>query len=72
MVNQKRVRRVMKERGNQKRLEKIARLERVLRSRYDGPGEHFRFKGKRGELGFISRMPNHFCNSCNRVRLTAE
>ena len=55
-----------------KRLEKIGRLERVLRGRYDGPAERFRFNGAQGEIGFISPMTNHFCDTCNRLRLTAK
>ena len=25
-----------------------------------------------GEIGFISPVSHHFCNSCNRLRLTAD
>lgn len=28
--------------------------------------------GYRGSLGFISSMSDHFCSSCNRLRLTAD
>ncbi len=28
--------------------------------------------GKRGRVGFISPLSHHFCESCNRLRLTAE
>ena len=38
----------------------------------DGPAERFRFKGAPGELGFISALSHHFCNTCNRLRLTAS
>lgn len=37
-----------------------------------GPAKVFRIKGARGELGFISSVTGHFCNRCNRLRLTAE
>ncbi len=53
-------------------VQKISPLERILRQRHDGPAERYRLKGARGEIGFISPMTNHFCNSCNRLRLTAE
>lgn len=26
----------------------------------------------KGSIGFISSMSDHFCNSCNRLRLTAD
>jgi len=37
----------------------------------DGPAERFRIEGARGEVGFISAMSRHFCENCNRLRLTA-
>ena len=54
------------------RVQRIAPLERILPQRHDGPAERYRLKGARGEIGFISPMTNHFCDSCNRLRLTAE
>jgi len=38
----------------------------------DGPAARFRLKGAAGELGFIGPISNHFCNNCNRLRLTPE
>ena len=55
-----------------KRLQAMGTIEKVLPGCYDGPAERYRFKGARGEVGFISPMTNHFCASCNRLRLTAE
>lgn len=37
-----------------------------------GPAAYWRFPGARGTVGFISAMSNHFCSSCNRMRLTAD
>lgn len=37
-----------------------------------GPARRFRFKGASGEVGFISPVSEHFCGSCNRLRLTAD
>ncbi len=31
-----------------------------------------RIEGYRGAIGFISSMSEHFCDSCNRLRLTAD
>ena len=28
--------------------------------------------GAKGRIGFISPMSNHFCRTCNRIRLTAD
>ena len=37
-----------------------------------GPARYFRLPGHRGTLGFISSVSDHFCNDCNRLRLTAD
>lgn len=37
-----------------------------------GPARYFRFEGARGTIGFVSSMSDHFCSSCNRIRLTAD
>ncbi|MFQ5587120.1 MAG: GTP 3',8-cyclase MoaA [Thermodesulfobacteriota bacterium] len=37
-----------------------------------GPARRYRFKDGVGELGFISPVSDHFCGSCNRLRLTAD
>lgn len=37
-----------------------------------GPAEYFRPSGFKGSIGFISAMSRHFCDTCNRVRLTAD
>jgi cyclic pyranopterin phosphate synthase len=37
-----------------------------------GPARLFRLPGSCGTLGFISPISNHFCDRCNRLRLTAE
>jgi len=39
---------------------------------YDGPARLFKFPGAAGEIGFISPISDHFCDSCNRLRLTAD
>ncbi|MDA8125790.1 MAG: GTP 3',8-cyclase MoaA [Deltaproteobacteria bacterium] len=38
----------------------------------DGPARIFRLSGGAGEIGFISPVSRHFCQSCNRLRLTAD
>lgn len=37
-----------------------------------GPAAYWRFPDAAGTVGFISAMSNHFCSSCNRMRLTAD
>lgn len=37
-----------------------------------GPARYFRIPGAQGSIGFISPLSQHFCSSCNRIRLTAD
>ena len=56
--------------------ERISAEEKLfpVESRRDasGPARRFRFEGAPGEVGFISPVTEHFCGSCNRLRLTAD
>ncbi len=38
----------------------------------NGPARVFQIPGARGEIGLISPLSNHFCGTCNRLRLTAD
>ena len=53
-------------------VETIASLKPVPRTRVDGPAERYRFASARGEIGFIGAISQHFCHSCNRLRLTPD
>ena len=55
-----------------KRLEALGPLTPIARSPHDGPSRRFKIKGTKGEIGLISPMTNHFCATCNRLRLTAD
>ena len=55
-----------------KRLEKLGELTPVTRDAHDGPARRFKLKGALGEIGLISPMSNHFCATCNRIRLSAD
>jgi cyclic pyranopterin phosphate synthase len=37
-----------------------------------GPAQYYQFEGAQGTVGFISALSRHFCNECNRLRMTAE
>jgi GTP 3',8-cyclase len=37
-----------------------------------GPATYYRFAGAAGTIGFISALSEPFCNTCNRLRLTAD
>jgi len=55
-----------------RRLAPLGRLEPIDPGPGDGPARRFRIEGAPGEVGFISAMTDHFCQTCNRLRLTAE
>jgi cyclic pyranopterin phosphate synthase len=55
-----------------KELEEIAPLLPVERDEHTGPARMFKFQKAKGQIGFISPLSNHFCDSCNRLRLTAD
>ncbi len=44
----------------------------VRQSRGAGPARYFRFEGTDAEIGVISARSRHFCDTCNRMRLTAK
>jgi cyclic pyranopterin phosphate synthase len=54
------------------RLNKLGKLEPSSPITGNGPAKYFRFLGATGTIGFISPVSQHFCFSCNRLRLTAE
>jgi GTP 3',8-cyclase len=47
-------------------------LQPASTSRGNGPARTYRIPGARGTLGFISPLGEHFCESCNRLRLTSD
>lgn len=66
--------------------EKYLPLEKVLQSCVEvgwkidsidsiygnGPSQNFRIEGAKGTFGLIHPVSEHFCQSCNRLRLTAD
>lgn len=38
----------------------------------DGPAHEFQLRGGKGRIGFISPLSEHFCQACNRLRMTAD
>ena len=38
----------------------------------NGPAKYYQINGGKGTIGFITALSQHFCQSCNRIRLTSE
>jgi GTP 3',8-cyclase len=55
-----------------KRISVLGNLLPVRNSADDGPAQRYRFNGAPGEVGFIHALSHHFCDRCNRLRLTAQ
>lgn len=54
------------------RISALGNLIPLQKGRNDGPAQVFRLgEAAAGTLGFISPLSHHFCNRCNRLRLTS-
>jgi cyclic pyranopterin phosphate synthase len=54
------------------RLNNIGKLIPIPSDRWDGPAKRFRIEGALGEIGLIGPVSSHFCDDCNRLRLTPD
>jgi cyclic pyranopterin phosphate synthase len=55
-----------------KRISALGNLIPVPKTMNDGPAQRYHFEGAAGEIGFIHALSHHFCDRCNRLRLTAR
>ena len=56
------------------KISKRYELEKIKdkKNKSDGPAKIFKIKGGCGEIGFINPVSDHFCSTCNRLRLTSD
>lgn len=47
-------------------------LKPVDKGAYAGPSRDFKISGALGTIGIITAVSGHFCNECNRIRVTAD
>ncbi|MCL4562660.1 MAG: GTP 3',8-cyclase MoaA [Chloroflexi bacterium] len=47
-------------------------LQPVSSTNHNGPAQEYQIPGASGRVGFISPLGEHFCDKCNRIRLTAD
>lgn len=52
--------------------EEYGKFEKISEKRGNGPAVYYRNKDFKGCIGFISAISHEFCETCNRVRLTAN
>jgi GTP 3',8-cyclase len=55
-----------------KKLDPLGKMEPYKHDRGNGPARYYRFPEAKGTIGFITAISEHFCFSCNRLRLTAD
>lgn len=56
-----------------KKIETVfGKLSPVHHGIHDGPAKKFRIQDAMGVIGLITPISSHFCNDCNRLRLTAR
>jgi len=53
------------------RIAAVHDLEPVEKGAMAGPSRDFRIRGAAGTIGVISAISGHFCNECNRIRITS-
>ncbi len=55
-----------------KRLNILGKLEPCFPEAGNGPAKYYRLPGAKGTIGFITPVSEHFCEHCNRLRLTSD
>ncbi len=50
----------------------LEKLPEAVSEKEEGVARLYRLPGARGRVGLISPLSQHFCASCNRIRLTAD
>ena len=56
----------------QESIQSLGKLEPYTGKTDNGPAKYYRLPGAKGTIGFISPMTEHFCHTCNRLRLTSD
>ncbi len=58
--------------GIKKKIESVYPLVPINGTHNNGPARVYKIPDAKGEIGLISPLSNHFCGTCNRLRLTAD
>ncbi len=53
-------------------LQALGKLEPFAGPAGNGPARYYHFPGSKGSVGFITPMTEHFCATCNRLRITSD
>lgn len=47
-------------------------LKHILPGEISSPAKYYQIPGAKGRIGFINPISSHFCQACNRIRLTSD
>jgi len=53
-------------------IQSLGKVEPYTDQTGNGPAKYYRLSRAKGTIGFISPMTEHFCSTCNRLRLTSD
>ncbi len=56
----------------QEAIQSLGKLEPHTGLVGNGPARYYQLPGATGTIGFITPMTEHFCHSCNRLRITSD
>ncbi len=54
------------------RIQSLGKLEPYIGKTGNGPARYYQLPGSKGSIGFITPMTEHFCATCNRLRITSD
>ena len=54
------------------KIQTLGKLEPYSGDTGNGPARYYQFAGAKGTIGFITPMTEHFCDGCNRLRITSD
>jgi cyclic pyranopterin phosphate synthase len=53
-------------------IQSLGTLEPYTGLEGNGPARYYQFSGAKGTIGFITPITEHFCQTCNRLRVTSD
>lgn len=53
-------------------LERVPNLISLVGDQNGSPAKYYKLPNGKGRIGLINPISNHFCSSCNRIRITAD
>ncbi len=58
--------------SNSQVLLRVPALKAIIKFDQSSPADYYQLPGAKGRVGLINPISNHFCGSCNRIRVTTD